>query len=48
MTETLEAVAIVSLHRLRQRNAISEELLAALDDTFRLPEATRAIVLHGP
>lgn len=46
--ETRGQIALLSLNRPAQRNAISEELLAALDGLLDgLPEETRAIVLHG-
>jgi enoyl-CoA hydratase/carnithine racemase len=46
--EVKDRVSVLSLNRPAQRNAISEELLAALDLALgRLPAATRAIVLHG-
>lgn len=41
-------VAVLALNRPKQRNAISEAALAQLDGALdRLPEGTRAIVLHG-
>ena len=41
-------VGLLSLNRPAQRNAISEELLEALDVALdKLPADTRAIVLHG-
>ena len=46
--EVKDRVSVLSLNRPAQRNAISEELLAALDLALgRLPAGTRAIVLHG-
>ncbi len=46
--EMLDSVAVLTLNRPAQRNAINEAMLHALDAAIdRLPAATRAIVLAG-